>query len=193
VSATREDSEQQRTLEHLRRLANTHLNLALVMTWQDPELTVASWKLLGTLNKKESEQLITTIGAQMGLDFTPGSLVNIYRETGGHPLLLRQLGSAIARQAPVRPPTEFSQVTPVWVDRAMSHYRPTRDYYFEDVWQWFSPDQKEGLRAWTTMAREEKVRLLNTNPYLRALMRPNETLGDLFTAWVLAATEENRL
>jgi hypothetical protein len=193
VSATREDSEQQRTLEHLRRLANTHLNLALVMTWQDPEVAVAAWKALGTLNEKESKQLITTIGARMGLDFTPGSLVNIHRETGGHPFLLRQLGSAIAQQVPVRPPTKFVHVTPVCVDRAMSHYHPTRDYYFEDVWQWCSPNQKESLRAWHTLTEEGKERLLDSNPYLRALMQSGETLNSLFIAWILGVAEENRL
>jgi photosystem II stability/assembly factor-like uncharacterized protein len=187
------DEEQQRTIEHLRHLVDTHPNLALVVAWQDSEVTTAIWTPLGVLDEKESEQLITTIGIQMGLEFTQGSLVNIYRETGGHPLLLRQLGSAIAQQAPVRPLTEFSQVTPVRVDRAISHYRSIRGHYFKDVWQWCSPDQKEGLRAWSAMPKQEKERLLNINPYLRALMRPDETLGDLFIAWVLAATEENRL
>ncbi len=193
VSAASGDSEQQRTLEHLGRLADIHPNFALVMAWQDPELTVATWTPLGVLDEKESEQLVTTIGVQMALEFAQGSLVNIRHETGGHPLLLRQLGSAIAQQIPVRPLTEFSQVTPGWVDQAMSHYRPIRDHCFEDVWQWCSPDQKEGLRAWSAMAKEEKERLLDTNPYLRVLMRPDETLGNLFANWIRAAAQENRL
>jgi hypothetical protein len=129
----------------------------------------------------------------MGLDFTQGSLVNIHRETGGHPFLLRQLGSAIAQQSPARAPTKFVQVTPVWVDRVLSHYRLTRDYYFEDVWQWCSPNQKKGLRAWSTMTGEEQELLLSGNPYLRALMQSYETLSDLFIAWILEAAEENRL
>lgn len=193
VSVVTGDSAQWRTLEHLRHLADNHPNLAIVMTWQDSEVTVDAWKPLGTLDEKNSQQLITTIGAQMGLDFTQGSLVNIHRETGGHPFLLRQLGSAIAQQSPARAPTKFVQVTPVWVDRALSHYRLTRDYYFEDIWQWCSPNQKESLRAWSAMTGKEQELLLSSNPYLRALMQSYETLSDLVIAWILEATEENRL
>ena len=43
------------------------------------------------------------------------------------------------------------------------------------------------------MDREEKERLLGANPYLQALIRPDDALGDLFATWVLAAAEENRL
>jgi hypothetical protein len=187
------DGAQWRTLEHLRHLVDKHPNLATVTTWQDPEVAIDTWKPLGTLDEKNSQQLITTIGAQMGLDFTQDSLVNIHRETGGHPFLLRQWGNAIAQQSLARAPTQFVQVTPVLVDRALSNYHLTRDYYFEDVWQWCSPNQKESLRAWSTMTEEEQELLLSSNPHLRALIQSYETLSDLFIAWILEAAEENRL
>jgi len=185
--------EQQHTLEHLRRLVNAQPHLALLATWQDAELPATAWKPLGGLDEQESSQLITTIGAQMGLDFTQDSLESIYRETGGHPFLLRQLGSAVARQAPARSPAAFSQVTPDLVEQALSRYRPMRDRYSEDVWQWCSPGQAEGLRHWSQMSMEQRERLLDSDPYLRALMRTDKMLGELLMNWLCKTAGENRL
>jgi hypothetical protein len=193
LSVAGSDSEQQRSVEHLRHLANTHPNLALVAAWEDAEPPVGRWEQVRTLNEAESEQLIATIGARMGLFFTQDSLATIYRETGGHPFLLRQLGSAVAQQSPVRPLSEVSQVTPEWVERDVSNYRTIRDHYFEDVWQWCSPDQKERLKARSTQGGEQQEDLLETSPYQQSLIQPDDILGNLFVSWILVAAKENRL
>jgi hypothetical protein len=186
--------EQKHILDALRGLAE-EAALALVVTWRDAVLPLVADQALPPLSEEACTTLMVTLGARMGLDFAPESLLRVYQETGGHPFLLRQLGSAIARQVPAsHAPPEFLQVTLAWVERALAAYLPLRDDYFEEVWQWLSPDQREAVRAWGTMVDGERVQALAPYPHLQALFLLDEGgLGELFRAWVVAEVREDRL
>jgi hypothetical protein len=57
---------------------------------------------LGPLDLQESNSLLTGIGKRMGLIFQEDALAETYTLVGGHPLLLRRLGSAIHDSLPNR-------------------------------------------------------------------------------------------
>lgn len=57
---------------------------------------------LGPMNPPESNSLLTGIGDRMGLSFEEEALTETYKLVGGHPLLLRRLGSAIHDNWPNR-------------------------------------------------------------------------------------------
>lgn len=57
---------------------------------------------LGPMNRVESNSLLTGIGERMGLIFAEDALEETYTLVGGHPLLLRRLGSAIHDGTPNR-------------------------------------------------------------------------------------------
>lgn len=181
--------EQQPTLERLRHLAESQPGLALVVTWQDPTVAGVTWRSLGPLNAEESAALLTTSGIQLGLEFTPDSLAAIYQETGGHPRLLRQLGSALLRQIPDRPPTEQVTVTAARVEAALPDYRLVRDGYFADLWRWWTPEQQATLRTWSTSTGEDQARQITDDPGLRAFLEAAPTLATLFMAWLREASE----
>lgn len=50
---------------------------------------------LPPLSREECDQMVVTIGHQMGLEFRPEALEQIFAESGGHPFLARQLCSAL--------------------------------------------------------------------------------------------------
>jgi hypothetical protein len=179
--------EQRHILDMLRDLAEAKPALALVVTWRDAGLPLVADQALPPLSEEACKTLIVTLGARMGLDFAPESLLRIYQETGGHPFLLRQLSSAIVRQVPASHASpESLQVTPAWVERALSAYLPLRDDYFEEIWQWLSAGQREAVRAWSTMADGERDQALATYPHLQALLLEEGGLRKLFRAWVIA-------
>jgi photosystem II stability/assembly factor-like uncharacterized protein len=186
--------ERRHCLDALRRLAEAESAFALVVTWRDAALPLATCQILTPLDEQACATLVLSVGARMGLAFTPGSLLRIYQETGGHPFLLRQLGSAIVRQIPAsHAPPESRQVMPAWVERALPAYLPMREDYFEGVWQWLSPDQQEAVRIWSTMTGEEREHGLDAYPYLRTLLLDEGGLDKLFKAWVITRVREDRL
>lgn len=187
--ASAANPEPYQALAQLRHLAGSHPGLALVMTWQDSIVTGATWQSLGPLDEKESAELLTTSGIQLGLEFTPEGLAALYRETGGHPRLLRQLGSALLRQLPDRSPTEQVTITAARVEAALPDYRPVREGYFADLWRWWTPAQQATLRTWATLTGEDRARQLTDDPGLRAFLEAAPILAALFTAWLRAASE----
>ena len=50
---------------------------------------------LPPLSREECDQMVITIGHQMGLEFNPEALTQIFVESAGHPFLARQLCSAL--------------------------------------------------------------------------------------------------
>jgi photosystem II stability/assembly factor-like uncharacterized protein len=186
-----EGSEQRSVLDQIRRLAGDHTDLALVVAWQSPLPHGKADDLLGVLNKEDSNQLITAIGAQIGLQVAPDALAQIYRETGGHPLLLRKLGGLISRQVLPRHPPEFAQIVLADVERVLSGYAKIRAHHFETVRQQFSPDQKSILEMWSSSATADWEGLSEDYPHLKAWTGQNQVLGELFAQWVQRDREES--
>lgn len=58
---------------------------------------------LPPLEKHECYEMVRKLGRGMGISFTEGGLQQIYKETGGHPFVTRQLCSRIARHFETRP------------------------------------------------------------------------------------------
>jgi hypothetical protein len=98
-------------LETIHHISQQYGFLVSIMVSTDPEiLRTDKWGsqnnpgfqcykevFLTSLSEDGCNQLITTIGAQMGLIYTEESLSRLYYETGGHPYVTRQLCSLIAK------------------------------------------------------------------------------------------------
>lgn len=116
----------ERLLGLLRALAQETHRVAVALIGRDPVFIeqpmmggftnpMLGWVVpywLGPLHREEAEELLTRLGRRVGLDVGGETIELAWRWTGGHPLLLRQFGSAlleIARgrdSAPASSPTD---------------------------------------------------------------------------------------
>lgn len=60
---------------------------------KNPAYTMFVEKKLAGLSREDTDTLVTTIGASLGLEYEPGALERIYTATAGYPLLTRLLCS----------------------------------------------------------------------------------------------------
>ena len=104
-------------------------------------------RYLGPMTRPEADLLLTGLGGRMGLIFDSAALQKTYELVGGHPLLLRRLGTAVHDLALHR--SERKTVTERDVERAFE--RRKRDL-FNQV-NWFlehlarvAPDEERLLR-----------------------------------------------
>lgn len=102
---------------------------------------------LGPMPAPEGHSLLSSLGGRMGLIFEESALESAYRLVGGHPLLLRRLGSAIHENARNR--TDRKLVTVQDVEKA---FKTKKRELFNQV-AWFlehlalvSPDEERMLR-----------------------------------------------
>ncbi|MEM8484033.1 MAG: protein kinase [Bacteroidota bacterium] len=63
----------------------------------NPAYNFFSKYYLPSLNVEECEELLSTLGRQMGLNWSNDALIEVVRLVGGHPFLLRKFGSIIHR------------------------------------------------------------------------------------------------
>jgi ligand-binding sensor domain-containing protein len=66
---------------------------ALLAGVENPGFQMFRELFLPPLSRSECDQMVTDIGQQMGLKYTPAALAHIYAESGGYPFLARQLCS----------------------------------------------------------------------------------------------------
>lgn len=102
---------------------------------------------LGPMPKPEADSLLVGLGSRMGLLFSPEALECTYELVGGHPLLLRKLGSAVHETTLNR--SERKLITKQDVDIAFN--RRKRDLYNQVTWflehlSKVAPDEERLLR-----------------------------------------------
>jgi hypothetical protein len=102
---------------------------------------------LGPLTKPEADALLIGLGSRMGLVFEADALHAAYELVGGHPLLLRRLGTAIHEVALNR--SERKRLSTQDVKRAFS--KKKRDLYNQVTWilehlAKVAPDEERLLR-----------------------------------------------
>ncbi len=85
---------------------------------------------LGPMTRPESDQLLSGLGGRMGLVFDADALQRTYELVGGHPLLLRRLGTAVHELALNR--SERKLITKREVERAFE--RRKRDLFNQVNW-----------------------------------------------------------
>jgi hypothetical protein len=108
---------------------------------------------LSTLAEEGCNQMITSLGAQMGLKYTEEALSRIYYETGGHPYVTRQLCHLIAENSKTvervdARPADIDHTTTIQVqdiEDAISEYIEYKSDYIESVWQRLSLTEQEIL------------------------------------------------
>ena len=109
---------------------------------------------LSSLFEDECNQMISTIGVQMGLIHTEESLSRIYYETGGHPYVTRQLCSLIVKNLRTRgTQASLDDMTPVEVkdvENAVVEYIEYKSDYLESIWQRLPHIEQEILQIITT-------------------------------------------
>lgn len=123
---------------------------------------------LPSLNEDGCNQMITIIGAQMGLQYPEETLSRLYYETGGHPYVTRQLCSLIAknlrRSRMIALEQEIEEQITVQVrdvEQAVAEYLEYKNEYLETLWQQLSPVKQNILRA---IALEESCTLAQLIP-----------------------------
>ena len=101
--------------EYLRGLAQSHDAFAFVLAGlsrrlasaprladrRNPLFNFALDHPLAGLGRDEHNELFRKIGRRLSLTFEPTALARLWRETGGHPYLARELGRQIDRHVPI--------------------------------------------------------------------------------------------
>lgn len=137
-------------------IVSSHPGVSRLDTWKgqsNPGFQYYKEVFLSTLSEDGCNQMITNLGAQMGLKYTEEALSRIYYETGGHPYVTRQLCHLIAensktvervdaRQADIDRTTTI-QVQDI--EDAISEYIEYKSDYIESVWQRLSLTEQEIL------------------------------------------------
>jgi hypothetical protein len=147
-------------------LVSSNPEISKINTWKgqsNPGFQYYKEVFLCSLSEDGCNQMISTIGAQMGLTYTEESLSRIYYETGGHPYVTRQLCSLIADTLKeqegsdswqsVESPDFADKLTTVQVkdvEDAVSKYIEYRRDYLKNAWQRRSQIEREILMTITT-------------------------------------------
>ena len=113
---------------------------------------------LPALTAAESQTLLNTTGARLGLDFDAGDLDALGQAAGGHPFLLRQLGSQVARLAGRPDPASASRVFQpgewprmpalegVPAETAIQAYLQQRSDSLVHLWRALPPEVRRNVR-----------------------------------------------
>jgi hypothetical protein len=147
-------------LDRFQKLAERP-DVSLFVSWDglpsDPA-SVHGDAWLPPLTAKESYTLLETIGARMGLDFDDDDLDTLDRAAGGHPFLLRQLGSQAARLAGLPDHASASQVfrPGEWPDppelkrvpaeTVIQAYLQQHSDILMNLWQALPPEVRQNVR-----------------------------------------------
>jgi len=148
-------------LDRVQALAVRRDDVSLVVSWDglpsDPAAVNGDgW--LPPLTPREGHTLLETIGARLGLEFDDGDLDTLDRAAGGHPFLLRQLGSQIARMAGrldaastrqvLRPGEWPDPPSPqrVSAETAVQAYVQRQSHTLVRLWQALPPEVRRNVR-----------------------------------------------
>jgi hypothetical protein len=106
-----------------------------------------SRKYLGPMNSEEAGELLNGFGRRMGLSFAPDAVVAAYGAVGGHPCLLRKLGSAVHSRLKDRGAIQV--VSGVLMRQVFGHSK--RDFFAHVHWivdhlKRVAPDEERLLR-----------------------------------------------
>ena len=175
-------------LDRFQELAVRRGDVSLVVSWDglpsDPAV-VNGDEWLPPLTPAESYTLLKTIGARLWLDFDDDDLDALDRAAGGHPFLLRQLGSQVARMAgrPNEASTRQVLRPGEWPDPLLSERFPA-----ETAIQAYLQRQPHALvRLWQALSPEARRNLR----LLAARQFPDPALEPAYTALGLLARDES--
>jgi hypothetical protein len=108
---------------------------------------------LASLTEEQCNQMITSLGAQIGLRYSEETLSRLYYATGGHPYVTRQVCSLIAknlRRSKMIPLTrdmeDYTAVQVRDVEQAIAEYLEYKSDYLEGLWMQLLPAEQELLR-----------------------------------------------
>lgn len=107
-------------------------------------------KILRPLSKADTRDMIICLLAMMGRAAWPAEILDLlYDESGGHPWLLRQLGSALSKRGQTVEANDVAETVFELIE--------TRSAYFEALWDSLPPAVQDGLQeeaavkpAWLT-------------------------------------------
>jgi hypothetical protein len=149
------------TVDRLGELAEERDDVSLIASWDglpSGSGDVNSDEWLPSLTSAESYALLETIGARLGLDFADGDLEALDQAAGGHPFLVRQLGSQVARMAgrpdearacQVLQPGEWPDpLTPrqIPAEAAIQAYLQRQPGALAYLWQTLPPEVRRNVR-----------------------------------------------
>ncbi len=175
-------------VERWQALAQRNAGISIVMAWQNATVPDTPWIPLGPLTAEESAQLLQTLGARMGRSFTPATIAEMIRRSGGHPMLLRQLGSLVAQAAANHATAEAT----TWITDALPEYERICERYLSLLWHWLPSDNRAELVEWAkNVAPGHEVPPI-PGPWGR-LWQAQGPFTVLFSTWVRQSLEEDLL
>jgi hypothetical protein len=129
-------SQEQRILALL--VADVHPDCNRINYWMqedvasNPVYNFFKEVFLPPFSQQETTDMITDLGRFMGRTFDAQTLQAIYRESGGHPYVARQLASLVYARVPTASIT-WSDAQP-YVERSFLYYGVLRNYCIESIW-----------------------------------------------------------
>lgn len=133
---------------------------------------------LTPMSGTEAGELLNGLGSRMGLRFSDAAVLQAYSLVGGHPLLLRKIGSAVHLHLAER--HESREVTREMVDRVFKKVR--RDLCSHAVWilehlKAVAPDEERLLRDIATSGPQAFVSVWGDHDYRETFAHHLEQYG----------------
>ncbi len=108
----------------------------------NPIFQYLSELFVGPLSTSETAEMVTNLGAGMGLGFTDDALVTLYDLSGGHPMVCRQLCSETAKVAGDQRPVTINAQT---VRVAAESYLTLKKGYFGEILSFYLNSFQRGI------------------------------------------------
>ena len=147
--------------------AQHHRDLVTVITGANPTIAEqAQWggfdnpvykfyheEFLPPLEYKECAEMLSVLGAGMGVTYTEKALEKIYLLTGGLPFISRLLGSRICQARPARP----LKIDHRMVDEIVPKFMLESDSFFEEIIDRLERDFPLELIALEVIAKQKRI------------------------------------
>lgn len=134
--------EAESLVQAIRKLTETYSQLLFVIAHNDfvrsDETLPAPDFALGPLSKAETDQMFLSLLAAMGREAWPVEILDLlYHESGGHPWLIRQLGSALSQYD--------HSINPGDIEKVAFELVQMRSTFFESLWESLPSDIQANL------------------------------------------------
>ena len=184
-------------------LASGSVERSVLFGGDNPLFAFATPTFLRPFDQAESERLLNGLGQRAGLRWVEDGIRAAFHESGGHPLLLREMASAVLSKEPHARVTEVvvtngrvARVSDEWKRAVSGKLREVTEHlrrYYIDDWELLvgAMESQENFSEWMSLYPEQAGRLAALG-----MLDPAESANEdwvpsklLEISWKLAAVE----
>lgn len=121
-------------------------NLLSLSIGENPMFMSFQEYFLGSLDRNDTEKMVSEIGGWKDIRWAPGALKTIYDLCGGHPLVTRLFASDACAQGDRKQIEEATIMATAQAIRTAYHRHRIGRYYQESVWNLLQEDEQDTLR-----------------------------------------------